>query len=189
MTIDPGVAIGVAGALLAGISILYTRTQAIAQRRQVEEMQRQTEHIRRAQHFEASQSLMREALCARHEWMKHFRPEWVPQETGPQVREILKDIGSWEAFSCVRTYVDHLQAAYFARKADMIADDHWLSMHGLFRGFFTPEIDRALFERLINLRLVTDEFAKFGRDYMSTRQWVDPLGRLAPIDGNLWPAD
>jgi hypothetical protein len=72
---------------------------------------------------------------------------------------------------------------FFARKADLVADDHWCVMHWLVRSFFAPEIDRTIFESFIEMGWVTPEFAKFGRDYVADAVWKDPLGRLAPIQG------
>jgi hypothetical protein len=90
---------------------------------------------------------------------------------------------NWDVLFRVRAYVDQLQEMFFARKADLVADDHWRVMHWLVRSFFAPEIDRTIFESFIEMGWVTPEFAKFGRDYVADAVWKDPLGRLAPIQG------
>ena len=184
MSIDPGVAIGVAGALLAAISLLYARTQAHAQRRQVEEMQRQTDQLRRAQHFETSHALMKDAIAARQAWVSHFKQEWAPSTVKTTLERPLALLdGQWDVLFKVRTYVEQLQEMYFARKGDLVADDHWRAMHWLVRGFFGPQVDRMIFESFAEMGWVTPEFAQFGRDFAGSGIWKDPLGRLDPVKG------
>src|ERR1041385_9208574 len=99
MTVDPGTVIGVSGAVLALISLAYTRSQAAAQRAQVEEMRRQTEHMRRAQLFETSHTLMRDAMTARHDWMKNFKREWTPPGAAAELTVMMTHLGDMQAFS------------------------------------------------------------------------------------------
>jgi hypothetical protein len=184
VNLDAGIVTGVAGALLATISLLYARLQAHAQRRQVEEMQRQTDELRRAQHFETSHALMRDAIAARQAWVAHFRQEWAPpiiQTALQQPLELLD--GNWELLFRVRSDVEQLQEMFFARKADLVADDHWRAMHWLMRGFFGPEIDRIIFKSFVEMGWLTPEFAEFGQEFVATGIWRDPLGRLTPIQG------
>ena len=88
-------------------------------------MQRQTDELRRAQHFEASHALMKDAISARQAWVKRFRQDWIPPEFSDEVAELLDKLGGdWETLFVVRMYVEQLQEMFFARKADMVADDH-----------------------------------------------------------------
>lgn len=184
MNIDAGILTGVTGAILATVSLVYARSQAYAQRRQVEEMQRQTEQARRAQHFETSHALMKDAIAARQNWAVHFRKEWAPPTIGTPLEKTLTLLdGSWDLLFRLRTYVEQLQEMFFARKADLVADDHWRAMHWLVRSFFAPEIDRAIFENFIEMGWVTPEFAAFGRQFAASGIWKDPLGRLDSIPG------
>jgi hypothetical protein len=184
VNIDAGILTGVAGAVLATISLIYARSQVHAQRRQVEEMQRQTDHLRRAQHFETSHTLMKDAIAARQAWAAYFRKEWAPPIIRPSLERSLELLdGSWEVLFRLRTYVEQLQEMFFARKADLVADDHWRAMHWLMRGFFGPEIDRIIFESFAEMDWVTTDFARFGREFMASGIWKDPLGRLEPIQG------
>jgi hypothetical protein len=163
VNLDPAILIGAGGVLLAAISIAYARSQAHAQRRQVEEMRRQTDEIRRTQHFETSHTLMKDAIFARQAWVAHFRKEWAPplfQTSLVRPLELLD--GNWEVLFRVRTYVEQLQEMFFARKADLVADDHWRAMHWLMRGFFGPEIDRIIFQSFVEMGWGTPEFAEFG---------------------------
>ena len=175
---------GIAGAILATVSLVYARSQAHAQRRQVEEMQRQTDHLRRTQHFETSHALMKDAIAARQAWAVHFRKDWAPATIGTPLERPLELLdGNWDVVFRVRAYVEQLQEMFFARKADLVADDHWRAMHWLMRGFFLPEIDRILFESFVKMDWVTPEFAKFGREFEASGIWKDPLDRLKPIEG------
>ena len=184
MNIDPGILIGAAGAVLATISLVYARSQVHAQRRQVEEMQRQTEQLQRAQHFETSHTLMKDAIEARQAWAAHFRNEWAPPIIRTPLERPLKLLdGNWEVLFRLRSYVEQLQEMFFARKADLVADDHWRAMHWLMRGFFGPEIDRVIFESFVEMGWVTPEFAKFGREFSASGIWKDPLDRLKSIQG------
>jgi hypothetical protein len=183
VNIDAGILTGVAGALLATVSLIYARSQAHAQRRQVEEMQRQTDQLRRAQHFETSHTLMKDAISARQAWVAHFRKEWAPPTIQTSLERPLELLdGNWEVLFRVRTYVEQLQEMFFARNADLVADDHWRAMHWLMRGFFGPEIDRIIFESFVEMGWVTPEFAKFGREFVASGIWKDPLGRLEAIE-------
>ena len=92
MAMDVGILTGVAGAILATISLIYSRSQVHAQRLQVEEMQRQTDQLRRAQHFETSHTLMKDAIVARQAWATHFRTEWAPPIIRPSLAQSLKQI-------------------------------------------------------------------------------------------------
>ena len=182
MNLDAGFLIGVSGAILATISLVYARSQAHAQRHQVEEMQRQTEAARRAQHFETSHALMKDAIAARQAWASNFRKEWAPPIIGTPLEETLALLdGNWDMLFRLRAYVEQLQEMFFARKADLVADDHWRAMHWLVRSFFAPEIDRTIFESFAEMGWVTPEFANFGRAYASSGVWTDPLGRLEKI--------
>ena len=185
MNLDAGILTGVTGAILATISLIYARSQAHAQRRQVEEMQRQTEETRRAQHFETSHALMKDAIAARQDWALHFRKEWAPPTIGTPLEKTLTLFeGNWDLVFRVRAYVEQLQEMFFARKADLVADDHWRVMHWLVRSFFAPEIDRTIFESFIEMGWVAPEFAKFGREFAASGIWKDPLGRLEAIHGS-----
>jgi hypothetical protein len=184
VNIDAGTLTGVTGAILATISLIYARSQAHTQRCQVEEMQRQTEETRRAQHFETSHALMKDAIAARQAWAVHFRKEWAPPTVGTALERPMELLdGNWDLIFRVRAYVEQLQEMFFARKADLVADDHWMAMHWLMRGFFAPEIDRIIFESFVQMDWVTPEFAKFGREFSTSGIWKDPLGRLEPIQG------
>jgi hypothetical protein len=184
VNIDPGIVTGVAGAVLAMISLVYARSQVHAQRRQVEEMQRQTDQLQRAQHFETSHTLMKDAIAARQSWVSYFRKEWAPASIQAALEKPLELLdGNWEVMFRVRTYVEQLQEMFFARKADLVADDHWRAMHWLMRGFFGPEVDRIIFESFVEMGWLTPEFAKFGRDFAASGIWKDPLGRLEAIQG------
>ena len=184
MTVDAGILTGITGALLATISLVYARTQALAQRRQVEEMQRQTEEIRRAQHFETSHALMKDAMAARQEWVMRIPQSLMPSKLASALAEVLDLLGGdWRLVFVIRMYVEQLQEMFLARNADLVADEHWRAMHALMRGFFTPEPDRLIFRGFTELGWVTPEFAKFGGDFIETGLWVDPLGRLEPLSG------
>ncbi len=111
--------------------------------------------------------------------MKRFRQDWIPPEFSDEVAELLEKLGGdWETLFVVRMYVEQLQEMFFARKADMVADDHWLAMHRLMCGFFAPEIDRILFQKFASMGWITEEFARFGNDFAASGIWNDPLGRL-----------
>jgi hypothetical protein len=117
VSIDPGILIGAAGAVLATISLVYARSQVQAQRRQVEEMQRQTEQLQRAQHFETRYTLMKDAIEARQAWAAHFRNEWAPPIIRTPLERPLKLLnGNWEVLFRLRSYVEQLQEMFFARK-------------------------------------------------------------------------
>jgi hypothetical protein len=45
-------------------------------------------------------------------------------------------------------------------------------------------IDRTVFESFVEMGWVTPEFAKFGRRFMASGAWQDPLGRLEVIHGS-----
>ena len=92
--------------------------------------------------------------------------------------------GNWDLVFRLRAYVEQLQEMFVARKADLVADDHWRAMHWLVRSFFAPEIDRTIFEGFVEMGWVTPEFAKFGREFVVSGIWKDPLGRLEPIEGS-----
>jgi hypothetical protein len=190
VNIDAGTLTGITGAILATISLIYARSQAHAQRRQVEEMQRQTEETRRAQHFETSHALMKDAIAARQDWAVHFRKEWAPPTIGTPLEETLSLLdGNGDLVFRLRAYVEQLQEMFVARKADLVADDHWRAMHWLVRSFFAPEIDRTIFEGFVEMGWVTPEFAKFGRELVVSGIWKDPLGRLDPIGGRSLTTD
>lgn len=106
MNIDAGILTGVAGAILATVSLVYARSQTHAQRRQVEEMQRQTDHLRRMQHFETSHALMKDAIAARQAWAVHFRKDWAPATfgTSPERPRKLLD-GNWNVIFRVRAQI------------------------------------------------------------------------------------
>ncbi len=180
MNADPGTVIGITGALLALFSLAYTRSQATAQRAQVDEMRRQTEETRRAQHFQTSHDLMRDAMHARHVWIEHFKPDWLPPQAAEEMTALLEMVGDLKGFSCLRMYIEQLQEMYFARKSDLVADDHWIAMHSIMHGFFGPEPQRRLFQIYARLGMMTSEFAQFGNEFAETGLWKDPLGRLAP---------
>lgn len=180
MVIDVGTIIAISGAVLALISLAYTRSQAAAQRQQVDEMRRQTEQTRRAQHFETSHTLMKDAMTARHTWFRDFKREWIPAAAAGEFDEILAKLGKLETFSNLRMYVELLQEMYFARKIDMVTDEHWIAMHTVVHGFFSPEIDRQVFAQFVKLGMVTKEFADFANDFITSGTWKDPLQRLPP---------
>jgi hypothetical protein len=184
VNIDAGILTGAVGVALAAVSLAYARSQAMAQRHQVKEMRRQTDELRRAQHFETSHTLMKDAIAARQAWVTHFRREWAPPTISTALEQPLQLLdGQWEVLFKVRTYVEQLQEMYFARKADLVADDHWRAIHWLVRGFFGPKVDRIIFESFVEMGWVTPEFAQFGRDFVRSGTWTDPLGRLDPVKG------
>ena len=127
---------------------------------------------------------MKDAIAARQTWVAHFRNEWAPPTIRTQLERTLKLLdGNWEVLFRVRTYVEQLQEMFFARKADLVADDHWRAMHWLMRGFFGPEVDRTIFESFVEMGWVTPEFANFGREFSASGKWTDPLGRLESVQG------
>lgn len=127
---------------------------------------------------------MKDAIAARQAWVANFRKEWAPptiQTALERPLNLLED--NWQVLFLIRAYVEQLQEMFFARKADLVADEHWRAMHWLMRSFFGPEIDRIIFESFVEMGWVTPEFAKFGREFVASGTWKDPLGRLEPIQG------
>jgi hypothetical protein len=60
----------------------------------------------------------------------------------PDERNTSSD-GNWDLLCRLRAYVEQLQEMFFARKADLVADNHRRTMHWLVRSFFAPEIDNS----------------------------------------------
>ena len=83
-----------------------------------------------------------------------FRKEWAPPTIQTSLEKPLELLdGNWEVLFRVRTYVEQLQEMFFARNADLVADDHWRAMHWLMR------------------------------DFSASGTWKDPLGKLESIQG------
>jgi hypothetical protein len=104
--IDAGILTGVAGEVLATVSLVYALSQTHAQRRRVEEMQRQTDHLRRMQHFETSHALMKDAIAARQAWAVYFRKDWAPATFGTSPERPLELLdGNWNVIFRVRAQI------------------------------------------------------------------------------------
>jgi hypothetical protein len=125
---------------------------------------------------------MKDAIAARQAWATQFRSEWAPPIIRTPLERPLELLdGNWEVLFHVRSYVGQLQEMFFARKADLVADDHRRAMHWLMRGFFAPEIDRIIFESFVEMGWVTPEFANFGREFAVSLEGSSC--RLEPIQG------
>lgn len=125
---------------------------------------------------------MKDAIAARQACAAHFRKEWAPTTIRTPLERPLKLLeGNWDMLFRIRSYVEQPQEMFFARKADLVADDHWRAMHWLVRGFFGPQVDREIFESFAEMDWITAEFAAFGREYMTSGVWKDPLGLLDGI--------
>jgi hypothetical protein len=137
MNIDAGILTGVTGAILATISLVYARSQTHAQRRQVEEMPRQTDETRRAQHFETSHALMKDAIAARQDWAFAFPKKMGAAHHRNCARRdadpVRRELGPALPPARLRRAVS---GDVLARKADLVADDHWRAMHWFVRSFF-----------------------------------------------------
>lgn len=170
--VDPVAVAAVVGVVPAVVSVLYTKLS-------VDEMRRQNEQTRRSQLYLTSHDLMKTVHGARQEWVRRFRLDPDDVDRLPPLKEAIEVAGgNLETVFVVRNYVEQLQEAYFARKHDLMTDDHWRAMHRVVRGFLNPTQGRRYFDLFCAAGYLTDEFEAFVRDYRTTSTWKDPLRRL-----------
>lgn len=165
--------VGVVPALFA---LLYTKLS-------VDQLRRQTDLLHRSQHFLTSHELMVTTTQARQEWVKRMNGRLDPEDLArsPIMAEMIAIAGDLEGLYVVRLFLEQMQEMYFARKHDLVSDDHWPAMHRIVRGFFGPKEGRALFERMVQFGWLTEGFVAFADDYHRTLVWKDPLGRLPGV--------
>lgn len=181
MKVDAGMVLGLSGLIVGLGSLIYARDQSLAQREQVREAARQTDEMRRSQHYEASHALMLSTIEARQATLKEWRDEeWTAlvRPGTPVGRMGALVQGNYPRIFVMRMYTEQLQEMYFARKNDQVTDDHWRAMRGIMGGFLGPPLYRALFDEFAASHWLTPEFVTFMRDFATTRVWRDPLARL-----------
>jgi len=170
-----GVALGAAGLLTSGFSLVYFRMQADAARRQADEARRQTEGATRLAMMESNLHMYARFRETRNNFLEYPNLEREWRSTHPAFNEMFDACGGLDNFIAVRDAMDTMQDVYFLRKDGVVTDHYWHVWTRTFFRFYSkmPTFLRV-FEFAAKEGLLHPEFVAFYRPILAGQPLGDP---------------
>ncbi|HVN43200.1 MAG TPA: hypothetical protein VMT50_10480 [Steroidobacteraceae bacterium] len=178
MALDLGTLFGVAGLVVALISLVYVRTQAAASRVQAEAAREQLELARRLAALDVSMRLSERTFDIRRDLLDSPVVQEQYYQGNPGLREIFEGAGGMGAVLTMRKMLDTFQEIYLLRQEGVVTDAHWRNWIAAFRPFTRMTAMRALFENAKSRGIYAGEFQTLVHDIFEGRDPQDPAPAL-----------
>lgn len=178
---DMGTVFGLAGLVVALVSLVYVRTQAEASRVQAEATAEQARIARRIAALEVSLRLADRTFDVRREMMA--QPEVIEAywRANPELKEAHGRAGGIGAVMMIRRMLDSTQDIFLLRGEGIVTDPHWRNWIAALRPFMKmPEV-QAIIDNAVQRSVFDEEFVGFLRAFDLPGTPPDPAPRERPV--------
>lgn len=171
---DFGTLFGVAGFLVALVSLVYVRTQAAASKVQAEASAEQAGIARQLAELEINTRLADRTFDVRKEMLAQPAVIEAYLRANPQLAELVDRVGGIGALIMLRKMMDAMQDTYLMRKAGIVTDAHWRNYAAAYVPFARMPEFQVVFENAVARRIFDDDFVAFCRDVQRGDAPLDP---------------
>jgi hypothetical protein len=173
---DTGTVFGLAGLVVALVSLVYVRTQAAASRMQAEASAEQTRITRRIAALEASLRLEDRAFELRREMGDH--PAFLEAyfRANPQLQQVIERAGGFQTAMMIRRMIDTTQDIHVLRREGVITDEHWRTWIAAFPPWTKMAEFQVVFDSAVARGIYDGAFVDFCRAVARGETPSDPGG-------------
>ena len=171
---DLGTLFGVAGFVIALISLVYVRTQAEASRIQAEATLEQVRIARRLAALEVNLTLADRAFDVRRALVEEPTVVDAFLRANPPLEEVYARAGGLRAVIMLRKFLDNTYDIYLLRREGIAADAHWRNWTASILPFTNmPEL-RVVFDNAVERGMYDRGFVDFLHAAMRGEAVPDP---------------
>lgn len=187
---DLGTLFGLAGFVVAMVSLVYVRTQAEASRTQAKATLEQVRIARRLAALEVSLTLADRAFDVRRALVEEPMVVDAFLRANPTLEETYARAGGLRAVVMLRKLLDNTHDIYLLRREGVASDAHWRNWTAALVPFTNmPEL-RVVFDNAVERGMFDGEFVDFLRAVMQGAPIPDPaldgaVGRRAGSDDHV----
>ena len=172
---DLGPLFGIAGFVIALVSLVYVRTQAEASRTQAEATLEQVRIARRLAALEVNLTLADRAFDVRRALVEEPVVVQAFLRANPTLEDVYTRAGGLRAVIMLRKFLDNAHDIYLLRREGVAADAHWRNWIASTLPFTNmPEL-RVVFENAVERGMFDGGFVDFLRAVMSGAPVPDPV--------------
>jgi hypothetical protein len=167
--VDYGIILGLLGVASGAASLIYSRSQVVAARRQAEEATRATllESNREI-------SVRLQQIRSRFFNVPGIRDEL--QHTRPEIQEVVDAVGGGDVYAFFRDTIDTFEDIFVLRRAGIVRDEHWRvwigSQMGVYAGL--PRF-QSIFKLAKQEGFLDPDFVRFFEPLLEGKSVVDPM--------------
>lgn len=171
--VDVAVLLGLLGIILGGGSLIYARTQALAQHRQAEAANRLTE-------AEVNQGLAARVRDTRSLILTDpvLRKQYF--DANPKLSQRIEEAGGIDAWVNIRNVLDHTEDIYFLRRAGIVADHVWNNWSGSVPAILQMPIAKSAYEDAAERGIYGTDFTAFLHAGREGKPLPDPIRASPP---------
>jgi len=171
---DLGTLFGLAGFIVALLSLVYVRTQAEASRTQAEATLEQVGIARRLAALEVNLTLADRAFDVRRALADEPGVVDAFLRANPALEELYGRAGGLRSVIMLRKFLDNTQDIYLLRKERIAADAHWRNWVGSITPFANMPEMRVVFDNAVDRGMYDRGFVEFLRAVMQGAPIPDP---------------
>lgn len=175
-----GTVFGLAGLLVALVSLVYVRTQAAASRAQALASAQQAQIAQRVAALDLCMRLNERTLDIRRELLASPAVQQAYLRANPALAAVFADVGGLDVVITLRSMLDSLQDIFLLRKEGIVNDAYWRNYIGAFEAYARMPEMRRLFDNSVERSLFEPEFRDFCAAFFQQTTPADPL-RAAPV--------
>ena len=167
--VDYGIILGLLGVASGTASLIYSRSQVVAARRQAEEATRATL-------LESNREISVRLQQMRSRFFKIPGIENELQRTRPEIMEVVESVGGNEVYYFFRDVMDTFEDIFVLRRSRIVTDEHWRVWTGS-----QMEVYASLprFQRVFKLAkdegFLDPDFVRFFEPLLEKKSLQDPL--------------
>jgi len=171
---DLGTLFGLAGFVVAMLSLVYVRTQAEASRTQAEATLEQVRIARRLAALEVNLTLADRAFDVRRALVDEPGVVDAFLRANPALEELYGRAGGLRSVIMLRKFLDNTQDIYLLRRERIAADAHWRNWVGSIMPFANMPEMRVVFDNAVERGMYDRGFVEFLRAVIQGAPIPDP---------------
>ena len=116
--VDYGIVLGLLGVVSGVASLIYSRSQVVAARRQAEEATRATL-------LESNREISVRLQQIRSRFFKTPGIDEELQKSRPEIKRVVDSVGGGEVYYFLRDVIDTFEDIFVLRRSRIVTDEHW----------------------------------------------------------------
>src|SRR5437016_6371443 len=167
--VDYGIVLGLLGVASGAASLIYSRSQVVAARRQAEQATRATL-------LESNREISVRLQQIRARFFKVPGIEEELQNSRPEIKEVVDTVGGGEVYYFFRDVIDTFEDIFVLRRSHIVTDEHWRVWTGSQMGVYAglPRF-QLVFKLAKREGFLDPEFVRFFEPLLEGKSIRDPM--------------
>ncbi|OLD10853.1 MAG: hypothetical protein AUI93_06340 [Crenarchaeota archaeon 13_1_40CM_3_52_10] len=167
--VDYGIVLGLLGVASGVASLIYSRSQVVAARRQAEEATRATL-------LESNREISVRLQQIRSRFFKVPGIDDELQKSRPEIKEVVDSVGGGDVYAFWRDVIDTFEDIFVLRRSGIVRDEHWRVWTGSQMGIYATLPRFQLVFKLAKQQGFLDPgFVRFFEPLLEGKSLQDPM--------------